>query len=95
MADARRLPLRDSSIDVVILWNVINFIRDKEVAINEVKRVSRREVAFSVYNAINAHWSYDYEAFMIDALRLGRPIIIRRVSNTQFQAIMRVNHDKD
>ncbi len=95
MADARRLPLRDYSIDVAIFWNVINFIRDKESSINEVKRVSRREVVFSAYNAINAYWNYDYENFMIDALKLGRPVIIRRVSNTQFQAVVRVAHDKD
>lgn len=95
VADARRLPLRDYSIDVAIFWNVINFIRDKESSINEVKRVSRREVVFSAYNAINAYWNYDYENFMIDALKLGRPVIIRRVSNTQFQAVVRVAHDKD
>ena len=93
VADARRLPLRDSSVDVVIFWNVVNFIKDKESSINEVKRICRREAVISVYNAVNAYWNYDYKEFIAELLKIGRPIVIKRAGNTQFQAIVRVSHD--
>jgi len=94
VADARMLPLRKSSIDVVVLWNVINFIREKGSIINEVKRVCRNEVVFSVYNATNAYWRYTYEDFLSEVLMIGRPRVIKRVSRVQYQAIVRVSHDK-
>ena len=94
VADARKLPLRDSSVDVAILWNVINFIREKDDVINEVKRTCRGEVAFSVYNAANAYWYYTYEDFVRDVLMIGRPRIIKRVGKAQYQAIVRVDYDK-
>jgi hypothetical protein len=92
VADARKLPLRDSSIDVTILWNVVNFVREKYDVISEVRRVCRGEVAFSVYNAANAYWEYTYEDFLGDVLMIGRPRIVRRVGGTQYQAIVRVGY---
>ncbi|MGC8584385.1 MAG: class I SAM-dependent methyltransferase, partial [Thermoproteus sp.] len=44
VADAHLLPLRDRGIDVAILWNVLQFLADEAKAIEEVRRVVRREV---------------------------------------------------
>ncbi len=92
VADARMLPLRDSSIDVAIVWNVVNFIRERERALGEVRRVCRGDVVYSIYNAANAHWLYGYEDFLNDILSLGKPLAIRRGGNAQFQAVVRVLH---
>ena len=93
IADARLLPLRDSSIDIAIFWNVVNFIKEKDQAINEVKRVCRNTVLFSTYNAKKAHWHYNYEDFVKEATKLGTPTTIKKVSDKQIQAILVVNHD--
>ena len=93
VADARLLPLRDSSIDIAIFWNVVNFIKEKDQAINEVKRVCRGITLFSTYNAMRAYWHYDEWSFAREVMRMGRPITTKKVSNKQFQAIVVVNHD--
>lgn len=91
IADARLLPLRDSSIDIAIFWNVINFIKEKDQAINEVKRMCRRITLFSTYNAMRAYWHYDEQSFAREAMRMGKPITIRKVNGKQMQAIVVVN----
>ncbi|AKT34650.1 Methylase involved in ubiquinone/menaquinone biosynthesis [Pyrobaculum sp. WP30] len=92
VADAHALPIRDKAIDVSIFWNVLPFLKDEEKVLNEVKRISRREVAVSVYNAVSAFRRYSYADFLEIVLRLGKPKAIRKIGRNQFQAVVRYAH---
>jgi len=92
VADAHTLPIRDKAIDVSIFWNVLPFLKDEEKVVNEVKRVTRREVAVSVYNAVSAFRRYSFADFLEIVLRLGKPKAVRRIGRNQFQAIVRHAH---
>jgi SAM-dependent methyltransferase len=92
VADAHMLPIREKAIDVSIFWNVLPFLKDGEKAVNEIKRITRREVAVSVYNAASAFRRYSFADFLEIVLRLGKPKAIRRIGRNQFQAIVRYAH---
>jgi len=92
VADAHALPIRDKAIDVSIFWNVLPFLKDEEKVLNEVKRITRREVAVSVYNAVSAFRRYSYADFLEIVLRLGKPKAIRKIGRNQFQAVVRYAH---
>ncbi|MEM4438737.1 MAG: class I SAM-dependent methyltransferase [Pyrobaculum sp.] len=92
VADAHFLPLRNKSVDVVILWNVLQFLSDEIKALSEVKRIVRREVVLSVYNAVSGLRRYSYNDFIERAVNLGRLKVLRRYGNNQFQAIVRYAH---
>ncbi len=92
VADAHLLPLRDGGIDVAILWNVLQFLSDEAKAIEEVRRVVRREVVLSVYNAVSGLRFYSYRDFLERALALGRLKAVRRLGRSQFQAVVRYAH---
>jgi len=86
MADIRFLPLRSKSIDITLLWNVLQFVRDKNLVLNEVRRVTQDSVLMSVYSAKYAVWNYDYHAFVEDCNKLGRIMRVMRLGNSQFCA---------
>lgn len=92
VADAHMLPIRDKAIDVSIFWNVLPFLKDGEKAVSEIKRITRREVAVSVYNAASAFRRYSFADFLEIVLLLGKPKAIRRIGRNQFQAVVRYAH---
>lgn len=49
-ADARRLPFRDRSFDVVISVTALCFVREERQALKEMLRVARRRVAVGLLN---------------------------------------------
>ena len=49
-ADARRLPFRDGSFDLVVSITALCFIREEKQALAEVLRVARRRVALGLLN---------------------------------------------
>ena len=51
VADVRHLPLKDGAVEVSILWNVLQFVADKDEVLKEVRRVTRERALVSVYNA--------------------------------------------
>ena len=89
VADAHMLPLRNKCIDVSIFWNVFPFLNDEKKALDEIKRITRREVVLSVYNAASAYRHYNYFNFLEVILQLGRPKVIKRYGRHQFQAVVR------
>ncbi|MEM0183723.1 MAG: class I SAM-dependent methyltransferase [Thermoproteus sp.] len=86
VADAHMLPLRDRSADVVIFWNVLQFLHDEERALAEVARTARRLILFSVYNAASGR-RYTWSEFLERARKLGTPIHWRR-GYAQHQAVV-------
>lgn len=92
VADAHMLPLRERSIDVTIFWNVLNFLDEPEKAIREIARVTRREVVFSVYNATSGRY-VSYGEFLKAASMWGTPKVVKRLGNSQFQAIVKRYED--
>ena len=50
VADARRLPFRDHSFDVVISVTALCFVREERSALRELVRVARRRVALGLLN---------------------------------------------
>ncbi|ACB40042.1 class I SAM-dependent methyltransferase [Pyrobaculum neutrophilum] len=92
VADAHMLPLRDRAADVVIFWNVLNFLSDPDRAVEEVGRVARREVVFSVYNAASGR-QISYGEFLEVLSRWGVPKAVRRLGNSQMQAVVRRHED--
>jgi hypothetical protein len=92
VADAHMLPLRTKSIDVAVFWNVLNFLARPNEAVEEIKRVTRREVVFSTYNAGSGRY-IAFKEFISIASRWGVPKVVKRLGNTQFQAIVRIYED--
>ncbi|MEM0183356.1 MAG: class I SAM-dependent methyltransferase, partial [Thermoproteus sp.] len=78
----------DRSADVVIFWNVLQFLHDEERALAEVARTARRLILFSVYNAVSGR-RYTWGEFLERAVRLGSLVRWRRLGNVQFQAVIR------
>ncbi|MEM0464926.1 methyltransferase domain-containing protein [Pyrobaculum sp.] len=87
VADAHMLPLRDRAADVVIFWNVYNFLQMPRLAVEEVGRVARRAVVFSVYNAASGRF-VDFWEFLEVARRWGRVATAKRLGSSQFQAVV-------
>ena len=87
VADAHMLPLRDKAADVVIFWNVYNFLALPHRAVEEIGRVARRAVVFSAYNAASGR-PVDFGEFLAVARRWGRVVEARRLGNSQFQAVV-------
>jgi len=94
VADAHMLPLRVRSIDVAIFWNVLNFLSHPSLAVEEIKRVVRREVIFSVYNAASGRY-ITFKEFIHIAVKWGMPRLIKRLGNTQFQAIVQTHENQN
>jgi len=92
VADAHMLPLRSKSIDVAVFWNVLNFLARPDEAVEEIGRVARREVVFSTYNAGSGRY-IAFGEFVSIASRWGVPRVVRRLGNTQFQAVVRIHED--
>lgn len=88
VGDAQFLPFRDGAADVAIFWNVLPFLYDEDKALEEVARVARRYVVFSVYNASSGR-RYTWGEFLERAGRLGSLVRWRRLGNVQFQAVVR------
>ena len=89
VADAHMLPLRAKSIDVAIFWNVYNFLPHPHQAVEEIKRATRREVVFSTYNASSGRY-VTFEEFLTVAQRWGILKTVKRIGNSQFQAIVKI-----
>jgi len=89
VADAHMLPIREKGVDITISWNVFPFLRDEVKALEELKRVVRREIVLSVYNVASAYRRYSYVDFLDIVLRLGKPKVVRRFAHQQFQAVVR------
>jgi len=83
------LPIREKGVDITISWNVFPFLRDEVKALEELKRVVRREIVLSVYNVASAYRRYSYVDFLDIVLRLGKPKVVRRFAHQQFQAVVR------
>ncbi|MEM4764301.1 MAG: methyltransferase domain-containing protein [Pyrobaculum sp.] len=71
-ADAHMLPLRGCSADVVVFWNVLQFLQDEDKALGEVARVSRRYVLLSVYKTARGRW-YTWGQFLSWQTDWGSP----------------------
>lgn len=87
VADAHMLPVRDKAADVVIFWNVYNFLAMPRRAVEEVGRTARRAVVFSVYNAASGR-HVGFREFLSVASRWGLVKSVRRLGNSQFQAVV-------
>ena len=92
VADAHMLPLRSKSIDVAVFWNVLNFLAHPHEAVEEIRRVTRREVVFSTYNAGSGRY-IAFREFISIASRWGVPKVVKRLGNTQFQALVKIHED--
>jgi len=92
VADAHMLPLRTKSIDVTVFWNVLNFLARPNEAVEEIRRVTRREVVFSTYNAGSGRY-IAFREFISIASRWGVPKVAKRLGNTQFQAVVEIYED--
>jgi hypothetical protein len=92
VADAHMLPLRSKSIDVAVFWNVLNFLTHPDEAVEEIRRVTRREIVFSTYNAGSGRY-IAFREFISIASRWGVPKVVKRLGNTQFQAVVRIYED--
>ena len=92
VADAHMLPLRTKSIDVAVFWNVLNFLARPDEAVEEIRRVTRREVVFSTYNAGSGRY-IAFRDFISITSRWGVPKVVKRLGNTQFQAIVKIYED--
>lgn len=92
VADAHMLPLRTKSIDVAVFWNVLNFLARPHEAVEEIRRVTRREVVFSTYNAGSGRY-IAFREFISIASRWGVPKVVKRLGNTQFQAVVKIHED--
>ena len=55
-ADARRLPFRDSSFDLVVSITALCFIREEQQALREMLRVARRRVVLGLLNRHSLHY---------------------------------------
>jgi SAM-dependent methyltransferase len=87
VGDAHMLPIRSRGVDVAIFWNVYNFLHRPEEAVAEIKRVAKRAVAFSVYNALSGRY-VDYRQFLDTASKWGRVKAVRRLGDSQYQAVV-------
>jgi SAM-dependent methyltransferase len=56
VGDARALPFPDASFDCATSNAVIGFIREEEIAIREIVRVTRRRFALGLLNRVSVHW---------------------------------------
>ena len=92
VADAHMLPLRTKSIDVAVFWNVLNFLARPNEAVEEIRRVTRRETVFSTYNAGSGRY-IAFREFISIASRWGVLKVMKRLGNTQFQAVVRIYED--
>jgi DTW domain-containing protein YfiP len=92
VADAHMLPLRSRSIDVAVFWNVLNFLARPHEAVEEIRRVTRRETVFSTYNAGSGRY-IAFREFISIASRWGVPKVVKRLGNTQFQAVVKIHED--
>lgn len=87
VGDAQMLPFRDKSADVVIFWNVYNFLHKPEDALLEIKRIARRAVVFSIYNAASGRY-VSYREFLKVVATWGRVKVVKRLGDSQFQAVV-------
>ncbi|MEM4439838.1 MAG: class I SAM-dependent methyltransferase [Pyrobaculum sp.] len=87
-ADARRLPLRDKSVDAAIFWNVLQFLHGGEYALGEISRVTKRMLVISVYNADGAVRHYTRREFLDVVEKIGHVVYLRNLSNRQLQAVV-------
>lgn len=59
VADAQKLPFKDSSFDIVLAHFMLYHVPDKPRALDEFKRVARDWVGIVLVGAINMHRIYD------------------------------------
>jgi len=82
-ADAHMLPFRSGSFDIAILWNVIMFVLDDKLVLQESDRILRYGglVALSTYRARRAFRSYDLAKLVRRTMLYFDPVSIRNTGS--------------
>jgi len=89
-AVAEYLPIRDDVADVILYWNVVMFVTNKDRTYSEIKRVAKNSalIFFAYYEVKTGNYRMTYTEFVVDAKKMGQIIKTAKGSGS-YQALIR------
>ena len=88
-AVAEYLPFRSGVADVVLFWNVIMFVVDRDRALDEIRRVAKPNayVYIAYFDVATGNHRLSYSEFLQCCRRVGTILVTRR-STDSYQALV-------